>query len=113
MAALVIEDGGFRLEEVEIGSPFFDLYGRKKVQHKDGTSTIEWKILGYGLTIESALNKIILCRMSARNSEVLNLKQFFEAYKSERLETIKAFGLQTINLTKDLLKLKEELNENK
>ena len=111
--ALVIEDGGFRLEQVELGSIFWDLYVRKKTTHKDGTDTIEWKVMKYGVPIESAINTIILARVSARHPEVLTLKEFFEDYKSERMSVIQAFSLQTVDLTKDLIELQKNGKEGK
>lgn len=109
MAQIIIEDGGFRLEEVDIGSDFFDLYGRKKIAHKDGTETIEWKILAYGIPINEAILRIINCRIGARHPEIMNLKEFFTSFKEERKKVIEDFSLQTLNLTKDLIQLNRQI----
>lgn len=107
---MILEDKGFRLEQIEDGSPFWDLYVNKKVSHKDGTVTQEWKIMQYGVPITAALNSIILCRVAARNQEPINFATFFEAYAKEREEVVKAFNLQTVRLTNELVKLKKDIS---
>ena len=109
--ALTIEDGGFKLEQTDIGDDSWDLYAKKTVNHKNGTSSVEWKILSYGISMPYALNKIILCRMAVRTKETTDLKTFFDNYKKERGLVLQQFNLSTINLTKDLLNLQKSLKD--
>ena len=103
--ALTIEEGGFRLEQVDLGDPHWDVSVKKKTKHKDGTESEEWKVLAYGVSMNYAMEKIILTRMAARHSDkVLTFQEFFEGFKKERQAVLNAFHLATIDLTKDLIK---------
>lgn len=110
-AGITIEDGGFRIVQCGIGENSWDIFARKVVKHKDGSTDVDWKNLAYGISFESCMNKIILCRTHARNPNVCTLQQFFENYKKERQLVVEAFQLKAINLTEDLKNLEKVINE--
>ena len=61
--------------------------GSKRGKNAEKTGEFEevWKIIGYNMTIEGALNKAINLNLHTKNVQV-NLKEFLELYKKEKAE---------------------------
>ena len=79
---MIIEEKDFRLEYEEAGSRF-DLYLLQIVNAKDADKRREeFKLYGYGITMEHALKVIINTRLKNKK-EVFTLKEYLQDYRAE------------------------------
>ena len=78
---MVIEGSFYRLTPVSESSPFFDLELLYDIGGKNPRK--EFKIEGYGLTLETAIDKC--CRYAVYKKfdkeEIISLKQYIDEYK--------------------------------
>ena len=79
---MIIEESDFRLENASDFSQFWDLELLYTVKPKSGEVRQEFKNSGYGLTLESAIKRIINYRLSNKK-EIYTLKEYLEEYKAE------------------------------
>lgn len=81
---MVIEEKDFKLTPVGDESPFFDLELLYKISPRGKESRYEFKNAGYGLTLFTAMKKIIHYRICKKHiDEAINLKTYFEEYQKE------------------------------
>lgn len=79
---MIIEEKDFRLEYEEAGNRF-DLYLLQIVNAKDADKRREeFKLHGYGMTMEHALKVIINTRLKNKK-EVFTLKEYLQDYRAE------------------------------
>lgn len=76
-----IEESDFRLETVSENTERFDLELIKTVNKGKENERQEFDNAGYGLTLESALKRIIHSRIERNHPEVLTLKKYLALYK--------------------------------
>lgn len=79
---MVIEEKDFKIIPIDNSSLSFDLellYTVNKGKEKERT---EFRNCGYGLSLENALKKVIMYRISNKH-EVLDLKTFLKEFKLE------------------------------
>lgn len=79
---MIIEESDFRLENSNDFSQFWDLELLYTVKPKSGEARNEFKNSGYGLTLETAIKRIINYRISKKH-ETLSLAQYLKEYKEE------------------------------
>ena len=79
---MIIEESDFRLENSSDFSQFWDLELLYTVKPKSGEARQEFKNSGYGLTLESAIKRVINYRLS-KKKEIYTLKEYLEEYKAE------------------------------
>lgn len=79
---MIIEEHDYRLTQISDSSPFFDLELLRTVKPKSGETREEFQNAGYGVTLETALHKIINYRISCRH-EALSMKEYLTEYKKE------------------------------
>lgn len=79
---MIIEESDFRLENSSDFSQFWDLELLYIVKPKSGEPRQEFKNAGYGLTLESAIKRVINYRLSNKK-EIYTLKEYLEEYKAE------------------------------
>ena len=79
---MIIEESDFRLENSSDFSQFWDLELLYTVKPKSGEARQEFKNSGYGLTLESAIKRVINYRLSNKK-EIYTLKEYLEEYKAE------------------------------
>ena len=82
---MIIEESDFRLENSSDFSQFWDLELLYTVKPKSGEPRQEFKNAGYGLTLESAIKRVINYRLSNKK-EIYTLKEYLEEYKAENDE---------------------------
>ena len=83
-----IEEQDFKLSQVSDSSPFWDLELLYVVKPRGGEPRQEFKQSGYGLTLESAMKRIVNYRISSKHKEEsLSMKDYLKEYK-EILENI-------------------------
>lgn len=81
---MIIEEKDFRLESIDDNSPFFDLEVLKTVKPRGGEVRQEFKNVGYGLTIDSAIKRIAQYRINNKHKdEAITLKTYFKEFKEE------------------------------
>lgn len=86
---MTIEESDFRLTPCSEASSFFDLELPYVVNKGKDNQRTEFRIAGYGLSLESAIRKITMSRIENKYREgTLTLKQFLEEFKGE-IEKIK------------------------
>lgn len=65
-------------------SPFWDLQLLVTIKPKDKEPRQEFKIMGYGMTLASAIRHIANYRVLHKNGDgVVSLKKYIEEYKTE------------------------------
>lgn len=82
---MIIEESDFRLENSNDFSQFWDLELLYMVKPKSGEPRQEFKNAGYGLTLESAIKRIINYRLSNKK-EIYTLKEYLSEYKKENAQ---------------------------
>lgn len=79
-----ISEKDFKLKPTDDSSPFFDLELLYVVRPRGGEPRLEYKNAGYGLTLLSAIKKIVQYRVSCNHrDEAISLKQYFTEYTKE------------------------------
>ena len=82
---MIIEESDFRLENSNDFSQFWDLELLYTVKPKSGEPRQEFKNAGYGLTLESAIKRIINYRLSNKK-EIYTLKEYLSEYRKENAQ---------------------------
>lgn len=82
---MIIEESDFRLENSNDFSQFWDLELLYTVKPKSGEPRQEFKNAGYGLTLGSAIKRIINYRLSNKK-EIYTLKEYLEEYKKQNAQ---------------------------
>lgn len=89
-----IVEKDFKLTPISNDSPFFDLELLQVIKPRGKESREEFKISGYGLTLETAIKKIAMNRISKNyKDEAITLKQFYTEFKKETEDLIKLCGI--------------------
>lgn len=84
-----IVESDFKLKPISDDYPLFDLELLYTIKPRGGKSRVEFKNAGYGLSIESAIKKIIHYRICNNyKDEAINIKTYFKEYKKQ-LDDIK------------------------
>lgn len=90
---MIIEEDDFRLSQINEHSPKWDLELIHIVRPKGKEPRKEFKVAGYGLPLEGALERIIQHRLHNKHQEdAVRLKDYLQDYKDERkklLELVK------------------------
>lgn len=78
---MIIEEPDFRLTQISEGSCFWDLELLYTIKPKGKESRQEFKVCGYGLTMNSAIKRIANFRISQKHTEdSLTMKQYLKEY---------------------------------
>lgn len=85
---MIIEENDFKLTSIDDSSPFFDLELLFTIRPKGKESRQEFKTVAYGITLETALKKIVNHRISNKYENSINLSTYLKELKSE-VESIK------------------------
>lgn len=83
---MVIEGANYKLTSIDDNSPFWDLELLKTIKSKTNPRT-EFVNVGYGLTIESAIRRIIQFTICSKY-ESLTLKEYLEEFNKLYNEAI-------------------------
>lgn len=83
---MVIEGANYKLTSIDDNSPFWDLELLKTIKSKTNPRT-ELVNVGYGLTIESAIRRIIHYNICSKH-ETLTLKEYLDEFKKLRSEIL-------------------------
>lgn len=78
---IVIEDNDFKMEQVKF-SPFFDLSLMVPVNEGKSNERYEMKLIGYGMTFESCLKRIVSYKLE-NYDQVCTLQEYVDLYKQE------------------------------
>jgi hypothetical protein len=84
---MIIEESDFRLTPVSETSSLFDLELLYTIRPKGKETRQEFKNVAYGISLESALKKIIQYRLSGKHDAV-NLATYLKEFKEE-LDSLK------------------------
>lgn len=83
---MVIEGTNYKLTSIDDNSPFWDLELLKTIKSKTNPRT-EFVNAGYGLTIESAIRRIIQFTICSKHDS-LTLKEYLNEFKRLREELL-------------------------
>ena len=83
---MIIEGANYKLTSIDDNSPFWDLELLKTIKSKTNPRT-ELVNVGYGLTIESAIRRIIHYNICSKH-ETLTLKEYLDEFKKLRSEIL-------------------------
>ena len=83
---MVIEGANYKLTSIDDNSPFWDLELLKTIKSKTNPRT-EFVNAGYGLTIESAIRRIVKFTICS-NHDSLSLKEYIKEFNRIYNETI-------------------------
>lgn len=78
---IVIEESDFKLTQVADSSNFWDLELLYTVKPKGKESREEFKVAGYGMTMETCIKRIINHRIAKKHPEAIDMKTYFAEYK--------------------------------
>lgn len=101
---MIIEEKDFKLTPVDNASKVFDLELLYTVNKGKSNERTEFRTEGYGLRLNTAIEKIIMYRISNKypKEEIISLKTFLEEYKEES-KKIKELCQESIeNVCEDL-----------
>ena len=76
---MIIQGDFYKLTSIDNVSPFWDLEILKEIKSKTNPRT-KYVNAGYGLTLESAINRIIQVAITNKY-DILTLKEYLEEYK--------------------------------
>lgn len=79
---MVIEEKDFRLTPVSDSCPVFDLELLSTIRPKGKEARQEFKNVAYGISLESALRKVIQYRVS-RKHDTVNLATYLKEFREE------------------------------
>lgn len=81
---MVIEEHDFRLTPCNESSSVFDLELLYTVNKGKDNERTEFRISGYGLSLDSAIRKIVMSRMNQKYGEgTISLAEFLKGFKEE------------------------------
>lgn len=79
-----IVEKDFKLKPISDDCPQFDLELLYVVKPRGGEARLEFKNAGYGMTLESAIKRIIHYRINCNHrEEAISISKYFEEYKKE------------------------------
>lgn len=78
---MVIEGSFYKITPINEYSQFFDLELLHEIGGKNPRT--EFKVASYGITLESAIQKIINYAVRNKLPETVTLKEYLDAYKEE------------------------------
>lgn len=78
-----IKEYDFRLTPINDYSPFFDLELLYTIKPKNKESREEFKTVAYGITLGSALEKVIQYRITKNNPDSITLKKYITEFKDQ------------------------------
>lgn len=78
---MTIEGDFYKISPINESSQFFDLELLYHVKGKNPRS--EFRVASYGITLESAIQRIINYAVRSKLPEVVTLKEYLDAYKKE------------------------------
>lgn len=79
-----IVEKDFKLIPCDDSSPLFDLELLYVIKPRGGESRLEFKNAGYGLSLKTAIKKIIQYRINCKHKEeAIKLKTYFDEFKKE------------------------------
>lgn len=87
---MVIEEEDFRLTPINDFCPHFDLELLYTIKPKGKETRKEFKTVAYGVSLESAIKKVIQHRINQKhNEEAITLKDYLKEFKeiSQSLES--------------------------
>lgn len=84
---MIIEEKDFRLIPVSDSCPIFDLELLYTIRPKGKETRQEFKNVAYGISLESALEKVIQYRLSCKH-DTINLTTYLKEY-NEELESLR------------------------
>lgn len=79
---MVIEENDFRLTPISSSCPMFDLELLHTVHPKGKEARQEFKNVAYGISLESALKRIIQYRLSCKH-DTLDLATYLKEFREE------------------------------
>lgn len=79
---MLIEEKDFRLTPISDSNLFFDLELLYAIRPKDKEVRYEFKSVAYGISLETALKKVIQYRLSCKH-DVLDLKTYLKEFRAE------------------------------
>ena len=88
ISKMIIEEKDFRLTPVSETSPMFDLELLYTVRPKGKEARQEFKNVAYGISLESALRKVIQYRVSCKR-DTTDLSTYLKDFREE-LDSLKA-----------------------
>lgn len=81
---MTIEESDFRLTPMSNDSNFWDLEFLHTVKSRSGEIRQEFKNAAYGLTLESAIKRIVHYRcINKRKNDALNMNEYLKLYRQE------------------------------
>lgn len=84
-----IAEKDFKLKPVDESSPMFDLELLYVVKPRGGEPRLEFKNAGYGMTLSSAIKRVIQYRINCKHREdAIRLATYLKEYKKE-LDSLK------------------------
>lgn len=91
---MIIEEKDFRLKPIDDSSLMFDLELLYKVTPKGGESRLEFKTAAYGLSLETALKRVVQYRLSNKHDEeAVSLESYCKEF-IEELDSLTKFAKQ-------------------
>lgn len=79
---MIIEEKIFKLKSIDECTPLFDLELLYKIKPRGGESRMEFKNVGYGLTLNTAIRKIAhYCVEQKHPDTAIKLKEYFSEFK--------------------------------
>lgn len=91
---MIIEEEDFRLSQINEHSPKWDLELIHIVRPKGKDPRKEFKIVGYGLPLENALERIVQHRLHNKHKEdAIKLADYIKDYKDERKKLLEFMQL--------------------
>ena len=88
ISKMIIEEKDFRLTPVSETSPMFDLELLYTVRPRGKEARQEFKNVAYGISLESALKKVIQYRVSCKH-DTTDLETYLKDFREE-LDSLKA-----------------------
>lgn len=79
---MVIEEKDFRLTPISESSPMFDLELLYTIRPKGKEARQEFKNAGYGMSLESALKKIIQYRIACKHTTI-DMVSYLKEFRAE------------------------------
>lgn len=86
---MTIQGDFYRIEPINDNSPFYDLYLLRTIKSKTNPRD-EFQIEGYGMTLESAIGRIIRYAVSTKfKNETITLENYLDVFKQTKEEVLK------------------------
>lgn len=91
---MTIQGDFYRIEPINDNSPLFDLYLLRTIKSKANPRE-EFQIEGYGMTLESAIGRIIRYAVSTKfKNEIVTLENYLDVFKQTKEEILKEIPVQ-------------------